>query len=139
MTQRAFFDGMVFDENENLVATGFVGSEAQYIVDDDGFMRHIDAEKVDRQILGMFIEQLQGNQDLAVNQAMNFMGKDDLFTKAALDSSIANVSEDQILQQGMPEQARHMLAMMGLRITINVHGDVIDIHAPAAPDVDDDL
>jgi len=137
MTQKAFFEGMIYDENENLVATGFVGSEAQYIVDDDGFMRHIDANMVDRQILSVFIEQLQGNQDLAVDQAMNFLGKDDLFTKAALDSSIANVSEDQILTQGMPEQARHMLAMMGLRITINVHGDVIDINAPAAPEIDD--
>ncbi|MFT5193331.1 MAG: hypothetical protein ACI9EW_000697 [Cellvibrionaceae bacterium] len=137
MTQKAFFDGMVYDEQENLVATGFVGSDAQYIVDDDGFLRHIDANIVDRQILAVFIEQLQGNQDLAVNQAMGFLGKDDLFTKAALDSSIANVSEDQILTQGMPEQARHMLAMMGLRITINIHGEIVDINAPAAPENDD--
>ncbi|MEM8859821.1 MAG: hypothetical protein AAGD96_15950, partial [Chloroflexota bacterium] len=66
-------------------------------------------------------------------------GKDDLFTKAALDASISNVSADQILSQGMPEQARHMLAMMGLRIKINVHGDIIDINAPTAPDNDDEL
>ena len=86
-----------------------------------------------------FIDQLKGHQDLAVDQAMGFLGKDDLFTKAALDESIKNVSPDQILSQGMPEQARHMLAMMGLRITINVHGDIVDINAPAAPDGDDDL
>lgn len=139
MTQKAFFEGMIYDEKENLVATGFVGSEAQYIVDDDGFLRHIDANLVDRQILAVFIQQLQGNQDLAVTQAMGFLGKDDIFTKAALDSSIANVSEDQILTQGMPEQARHMLAMMGLRITINIHGEVVDINAPAAPEHDDEL
>lgn len=134
MANKAFFEGMIYDENENLVGTGFVGSEAQYIVDDDGFMRHIDAETVDKQVLSVFIGQIQGNQNLAVDQAMNFLGKDDLFTKAALDSSIENVSAEQILAQGMPEQARHMLAMMGLRITINLHGEIVDINAPAAPD-----
>lgn len=134
MANKAFFQGMIFDEKENLVGTGFVGSEAQYIVDDDGFMRHIDAETVDKQVLSVFIDQIQGNQNLAVDQAMNFLGKDDLFTKAALDSSIENVSAEQILSQGMPEQARHMLAMMGLRITINLHGEIVDIHAPSAPD-----
>ncbi len=134
MANKAFFEGMIYDENENLVGTGFVGSEAQYIVDDDGFMRHIDAETVDKQVLSVFIDQIQGNQNLAVDQAMNFLGKDDLFTKAALDSSIENVSAEQILAQGMPEQARHMLAMMGLRITINLHGEIVDINAPAAPD-----
>lgn len=136
MANRAFFDGMIYDEQDRLVQTGFVGSEAQYIVDDDGFMRHIDAEIVDKKILAVFIDQLQGNQDLAVDQAMNFLGKDDLFTKAALDSSINNVSAEQILSQGMPEQARHMLAMMGLRITIDLHGDIVKIDAPSAPEDD---
>lgn len=139
MSNRAFFEGMIFDENDNLVSVKFVGTEAQYVVDDDGFLRHIDAEVVDRQVLAMFIDQLKGHQDLAVDQAMGFLGKDDLFTKAALDESIKNVSPDQILVQGMPEQARHMLAMMGLRITINVHGDIVDINAPAAPESDEDL
>ena len=134
MANRAFFDGMIYDEREQLVSVGYVGSEAHYVVDDDGFMRHIDAEQVDKQVLNVFINQLQGNQDLAVDQAMNYLGKDDLFTKAALDSSIENVSADQILSQGMPEQARHMLAMMGLRITINHHGEIVDINAPAAPE-----
>ena len=139
MASRAFFEGMIFDESDNLVSVKYVGSEAQYVVDDDGFLRHIDADSVDRQVLAMFIEQLKGHQDLAVDQAMGFLGKDDLFTKAALDASIENVSADQILSQGMPEQARHMLAMMGLRITINVHGEIVDINAPAAPDSDDEL
>ena len=139
MSNRAFFEGMIFDEKDNLVSVKFVGSEAQYVVDDDGFLRHIDAEVVDRQVLAMFIDQLKGHQDLAVDQAMGFLGKDDLFTKAALDESIKNVSPEQILAQGMPEQARHMLAMMGLRITINIHGEIVDINAPAAPESDDDL
>ena len=139
MANKAFFEGMIFDEKEQLVSVGYVGADAHYVVDDDGFMRHIDAGTVDAAVLKVFIDQLQGHQDLAVDQAMNFLGKDDLFTKAALDSSIENVSPEQILSQGMPEQARHMLAMMGLRITINHHGDIVDINAPAGPDSDDEF
>lgn len=61
------------------------------------------------------------------------MGKDDLFTKAALDSSIENVDVDQLLQQGIPPQARDMMGMMGFRIIINYHGDIVDFDQPAMP------
>ena len=134
MANRALFNGLIFDENNNPVSTGYVGTEAQYIVDDDGFMRHIDSEKVDRQILKIFIEQLQNNKGLAVDQAMSFMGKDDLFTKAALDSSIEQVDMDMILQQGIPPQAQQMMGMMGFKVIIDVHGNLVGMDAPTAPD-----
>ena len=134
MANRALFNGLIFDENNNPVSTGYVGTESQYIVDDDGFMRHIDSEKVDRQILKIFIEQLQNNKGLAVDQAMSFMGKDDLFTKAALDSSIEQVDMDMILQQGIPPQAQQMMGMMGFKVIIDVHGNVVGMDAPTAPD-----
>lgn len=132
MARQTLFSGLIYDENGQQVASGYVGSEAQYIVDDDGFMRHIDSEKVDRQILSVFIQQLQGNKDLAISQAMNFLGKDDLFTKAALDSSIDDVDLDQIIAQGLPYQAQQMMGMMGFKVVIDVHGTVIDMQAPTA-------
>ena len=55
------FEGLIYDENENPVMTSIVAGEAQYVVDDDGFHRHIDAEYVDRQILSFFLEQLSQN------------------------------------------------------------------------------
>ena len=58
MARQAMFDGLIVDEFENPVAMAVIGGEAQYVVDDDGFHRHIDAEYVDRQILVFFIEQL---------------------------------------------------------------------------------
>ena len=61
-------------------------------------------------------------------QIMNMMGKDDLFTKAMIDSSIGNM--EQIMQQGMPDDARTMLGMMGFKIIVNVHGEVIDMTMP---------
>jgi hypothetical protein len=134
MSQQAMFGGLIYDDNDNPVETSIIGGEAQYVVDDDGFRRHIDAESVDRQILSFFLEQLDQNKDLAVEQAMEMMGQDDLLTKAAIDASLRNISADQIIAQGVPAQARDMLGMMGFRVVINVHGEVVSMDQPAAPE-----
>ena len=104
------------------------------MIDDAGFRRHIDAEQVDREILDMFLGQLEGNQDLAVAQALQMMGKDDLFTKAAVDAQLRNVDADAILAQGIPPQARDMLGMMGFRIIINYRGELVNIDPPQLPE-----
>ena len=134
MPRQALFQGLIYDERELPVEVVSVGSDVYYIVDDNGFHRHIDAEDVDRQILAVFIEQLQDNKDLAVEQALKFLGKDDLFTKAAIDASMRNIDMDQIIAQGIPEQARNMMGMLGFRIIINHHGEVVRMDQPSAPD-----
>lgn len=134
MAQQSLFAGLVYDEYENPVGTTVIGGEAQYVVDDDGFHRHIDAEQVDRQVLSFFLSQLEQNKDLAVEQTLKMLGKDDLFTKAAIDASLRNIDMDQIIAQGIPAQARDMMAMMGFRVIINVHGEVVGFDQPAAPD-----
>ena len=134
MARQTMFSGLVYDENENLVETAVVGPDAFYVIDDNGFKRHIDSEVVDRQVLGFFLEQLEDNKELAVEQMLNMMGKDDLFTKAAIDASLRNVNMDEIIAQGVPEQARNMLGMLGFRITINLHGEVIKLDQPSIPD-----
>ena len=134
MARQALFAGLVYDEREIPVETSYVGSEAHYVVDDGGFHRHIDAEKIDRQVLSAFIEQLQENKDLATEQALKFLGRDDLFTKAAIDASMRNIDMDQIMEQGLPEQARNMMGMLGFRIIINHHGEVIRLDQPEIHD-----
>ena len=134
MARQAMFVGLVYDEYERLVETAVVGHEASYVIDDDGFHRHIDAEQVDRQVLGFFLQQLEDNKEMAVEQALNMMGKDDLFTKAALDAELRNIDMDKIMAQGIPEQARNMLGMLGFRIIINFHGEVIRLDQPNMPD-----
>lgn len=130
MIRQALFEGLVYGENGQLVGTAVVGSEANYVIDDAGFMRHVSAEDVDRQVLDFFLQKLHENQDMAVEQAMKFMGKDDLMTKAAIDASLRNINMDDIIAQGIPQQAREMLGMMGFRVTINFHGEVISIDQP---------
>ncbi|GJM40978.1 MAG: hypothetical protein DHS20C20_12600 [Ardenticatenaceae bacterium] len=134
MANKALFQDLIYDEAGNLVETAVVGQEMFYVIDDAGFKRHIDADQVDRQVLRVFLEQLEANKDIAVEQALKMMGKDDLFTKAALDAQINNIDMDQIIAQGIPAQARHMMGMMGFRITINFHGEVINMDQPTLPD-----
>ncbi len=138
MARQALFTGLIFDEDDNPVDTAVIGGEAQYVVDDDGFLRHIDAESVDRQVLAVFLAQLNDNRDLAVEQTMSMLGKDDLMTKAAIDASLRNIDMDQIIAQGIPAQARDMMGMMGFRIKINFHGEIISMDAPQAPGGFDD-
>jgi hypothetical protein len=58
------------------------------------------------------------------------LGKDDLFTKAMIDSSIKNM--DQVLDRGIPPDARMWLGMLGFRIVVDVHGEVVSIEMPNA-------
>ena len=134
MATQALFAGLILDEQNNHVETGFVGTEAHYIIDDYGFKRHIPSEQIDSYILDLFIEQLKGNKDVAVKQAMKMMGKEDLFSKVALDASIRDVNSDQIWKQGIPQQARDMMGMMGFRIIVNYRGEVVGMDQPSAPD-----
>jgi len=138
MARQTLFAGLVYDERDALVESATVGDEAYYVIDDNGFRRHIEAEEVDRQVLGVFLEQLQDNKELAVEQALKFMGKDDLFTKAAIDASMRNIDMDQIIAQGIPEQARNMMGMLGFRIIINLHGELVRMDQPTAPEGFDD-
>lgn len=134
MARQALFEGLVYDEWDNPTTVTIIGEEAFYVVNDDGFLRHIESEKVDRQVLEFFLEQLEDNKDLAIGQAMNMMGKDDIFTKAALDAQMRSIDADQIIEQGIPEQARNVMGMVGFRIIIDVHGAVQRIDQPALPD-----
>ncbi len=132
MGREAVFQGLIIDENGQVVKSTGLGGEAYYIVDDDGFQRHIPSEDVDRQVLQVLKEQVLSQRDAVVEGMLQFLGKDDLFTKAAVESSVDQMDEnmEQLLHTGMPEDARSWLGMMGFRVTINVHGDVVDLRFP---------
>ena len=134
MAKNALFSALVFDENENPLEVAYVGGEAHYVINDDGFKRHVDAEEIDRHVVSIFLNQMHDNQGLAVEQAMKMMGKDDIMTKAALDSQLRNVKTDDILKQGIPTQARDMLGMLGFRIILNYRGEIVRFDQPAAPE-----
>ena len=132
----ALFSGLVVDEQDRPVDVTMVGEEPFYVVDDDGFRRHVEGRFVDRQVLEQMRAMIQGNEELISEGTMKMLGQEDIFTKAMIEHSLRNVDEqvDQLLAQGLPEEARAWLGMMGFRVVIDVHGNVVRVEQPGAPE-----
>lgn len=132
MSKRALFEGLVVDEDGNAVETGLVGDQAQYVVWDAGFKFHIDAESIDRQVLQMLGGQIAENKGAVSEGVMKMLGQEDLFTKAAIDYSLNHMDKsfDQVIANGLPENARAYLGMLGFRIVINYHGELVRVEQP---------
>lgn len=132
----ALFSGLVVDELDRPVDVTMVGDEPFYVVDDGGFRRHVEGRFVDRQVLEQMRAMIQGNEELISEGTMKMLGQEDIFTKAMIEHSLRNVDEqfDQLIAQGLPEEARAWLGMMGFRVVIDVHGNVVRVEQPGAPE-----
>jgi hypothetical protein len=140
MSTKAVFEGLVFDENDQQLAVSFVGNEACYVINDAGFLRHVPSEQIDRQVLEALVGQIEENKDAITEQTVKMIGHDDLFTHAIIQNQLENVDEqlDRIVETGLPESGRSYLGMLGFKIIINYHGEVIRVEQPAMPDEGDE-
>jgi len=140
MTYNPIFSGLVIDENDQTVDVTYVGDEPCYVVDDAGFRRHIPSEQGDRQVLDLMSESIEGHEDLIGEQAAKMLGQEDIFSIAMIANQLKNLDQqfENIMEAGIPEEARAYLGMMGFRIRINVHGDVIEVEQPGIVDPDTD-
>ena len=134
MPRQPLFAGLVFDELNHPAESTLVGDEPCYVVDDAGFRRHIPSAQVDRQVLDHLAEMMKGSEDLLSEQAAKMLGQDDVFTVAAIQQQLKNMDKqfDQLMQAGLPEDMRAYLGMMGFKIIINVHGEVLRVEQPGA-------
>ena len=132
MAKRPLFTGLVIDEFDNSVGTAWVGDEPCYVVDDNGFHRHIPSEQVDRQVLQKMREMIEGHEDLLSEQAAKMLGQDDIFSRAMIENQLKQMDQqfDKILEMGIPEDGIAFMGMSGFRIRINVHGEVIEVVQP---------
>ena len=136
MTKHAIFDGLVYDEEDNVVETITIGNEIFYKVNDAGFMRHIPSAQVDRQIFDILIKQFEDNKDAIIEQTAKILGQDDPFSQAALANQFENF-EDQfnmLMKIGIPENDRLFLGMAGFRAMIDIHGNLIELKQPKGID-----
>ena len=124
----ALFTGLIRDEADQPVETVMVGDTACYVVLDDGFRRHVEAETVDRQVLAMLRDLFMEHKEIATQAMMQMLHKDDLFTKAMIDASVKNM--DQVIEHGLPDDARAWLGMLGFRVIINTHGELVRLDMP---------
>jgi hypothetical protein len=137
--QQTLFAGLVFNQEGEPANVTTVGGEPFYVILDAGFRRHVEAEIIDRQVLMWLHEQILSNQELVTEGTMSLLGQDDLFTKAMIEASIQDLDKqvEQLMGQGLPEGVQAWLGMLGFRVVVNVHGEVIEIDAPSVADIED--
>ena len=140
MGTKAVFEGLVFDENDQQLSIGYVGSEACYVVDDDGFLRHISAEQIDRQVLVELSGHIEENKDIIAEQTGKMIGKDDLFSHAIIQNQLKDMDGqmERLMDQGLPEDGRAYLGMLGFKIVVDYHGEVLHIEQPTMPADDEE-
>ncbi len=138
MSKKAVFEGLIFDEQDKIVTTTFVGDEATYVVDDDGFLRHIPCEYVERQVLDFLKEQILENKDILTDQTAKMLGQEDIFTRAVIENQLAGIDDqmDLLMNMGLPQNNREYLGMVGFKVRIDVHGDVLEIIQPTTSDIE---
>jgi hypothetical protein len=136
MAHKAVFEGLVVDELSNPVEVVIVGGDACYVINDAGFRRHIDSEFVDRQVLESMKNAIDGHEGIISEQTAKMLGQDDIFSKAAIANQIKNIDKqmEALINSGIPEETRTYLGMIGFRIIINIHGEVLDIAQPGIID-----
>jgi hypothetical protein len=139
MTRKVhMFSGLIVDEYDNPVESTYVGEEAMYVVNDAGFRRHIPSEQIDRAVMEIMIEMIEGHEDELSKQAATMLGQDDLFSQAVLENQLLNIDQqiDKMLETGIPEEGRAYLGMMGFKIRINLHGELLEVIQPGMIDPD---
>jgi len=140
MSMEPLFKGLVIDEDNQAVDTARIGEESFYIVNDAGFMRHVPSEDVDRQVLDHMRAQIEGKEDILSDQTAKMLGQDDIFTRAIINNQLKNIHQqfEMMMQTGIPEEGRAYLGMMGFKVVINHHGEVVDVIQPSAPAPEDE-
>jgi hypothetical protein len=82
---------------------------------------------------------MKGSEDLISEQTAKMLGQEDVFTKAAIEQQLKNIDKqfDQLMQAGIPEDMRAYLGMMGFKVTINIHGEVLRVDQPGTASDED--
>jgi hypothetical protein len=95
----------------------------------------VDSEAIDRQVLEHLRSMIEGHEDLISQGTMRILGQEDIFTKAMIEASLRDVDTrfDELIARGMPDEARAWLGMMGFRIVVNLHGEVVRVEEPEQP------
>lgn len=133
-TRRALFTDLVFNEEGQPVREVYIGSVPHYAVPDGNFMRHVEAEHVDRQIVLLMQERVRAMRDVIAEGMIQMLGQEELFTRASIEHAIENM--DRILEPGNVDvdELRTALWMTKFRATVNVHGDVVHLEIPGWED-----
>jgi len=129
--RRALFADLVFNEEGQPAKVVYVGHVPHYAISEGDFLRHVEAEYVDRQIVGLMQERIMAMRDVVTEGVIHMLGQEDLFTRASIEHAIEHM--DRILEPGNVDvdELRTALWMTGFRATVDMHGDVVHLEIPA--------
>lgn len=134
MSRQALFQGLVFDEYDHPLGIGMIGNEPAYVIDDAGFHRYVPSEQIDRVVLDEMKKLIQGNEGLLSEQAAKMIGAEDPFSKAMIETQLKNIDKqfDMLFEVGIPEDMRAYLGMIGFKVIVNYHGEVLEVRQAGA-------
>lgn len=129
-TRRALFADLVFNEEGQPAKEVFIGGVPHYAIPDGDFLRHVEAEYVDRQIVAQMHDMIVPMRDAIVEGVIQMMGEEGLFARAAIEQAIDDM--ERILEPGAVDvdEFRTALWMAKFRAVVNVHGDVVRLDIP---------
>ena len=137
--RKPLFGGLVFDEYDRVLETGNIADEAVYIINDAGFKRHVPAEKIDGLVVAEIKKSITGQENFLSEQAAKMMGTNDLFSKALIENQLKNIEKQfgQLIETGIPDDMRAYLGMSGFKVTVDYHGDILEIHSGGKPSTEE--
>jgi len=132
--RRPLFADLIFNEQGQPVKVVYVGALPHYAVPDGKFLRHVEVEYVDRQIVTLMQERILAMRDFVTEGVIHMLGQEDLFTRASIEHAIEHM--DRILEPGNVDvdELRTALWMLKFRAIVNVHGDVVRLEVPGWED-----
>lgn len=136
--RRALFADLVLNEAGQPAKVVAVGGVPHYAVPDGDFLRHVEAEYIDHQIIAALQERIRQIRDIVAEGVVQMLGEEDLFTRASVEHAIENM--DTILKSGHVDvdELRTAMWMVGFRATVNQHGDVVHLELPGWQDADEE-
>jgi hypothetical protein len=128
--RRALFADLVFNDEGQVAEVVLVGAIPHYAVPDGDFLRHVDAEQVDRQVVRVLQKRFSEMSDAVADSAVQLLGHEGLFTRASIKHAIEHM--DQLLEPGAVDldDFRTALWMSKFRVVVDRHGDVIEVELP---------
>jgi hypothetical protein len=134
VVRRALFADLVFNEEGEPARVVTIGDVPHYAVPDGDFLRHVEAEHVDRQIVAAIQERILAMRDIVTEGLIHMLGEEDLFTRPSIEHAIEHM--DRILEPGAVDvdELRTALWMTGFRATVDVHGELVHLELPGLED-----
>lgn len=108
-----------------------VGGDPFYAIPEDAFLRDVNAQHVDRQIVTRLQQRIRAVGDAVIDGVLDLLGEEDLFARASIELAIDRMDQVHDARAVDVDQFRTALWMAGFRAVIDVHDDLLRLEFAA--------